>query len=53
MDAKVESELIDLPADEAQELLASIGQSEPGLHQLIRIGFPYPRASRNLPDRGT
>jgi GTP-binding protein YchF len=39
MDAKVESELIDLPADEAQELLASIGQSEPGLHQLIRIGF--------------
>src|SRR5690606_23257418 len=34
-----ESELIDLPEDEARELLASIGQSEPGLHQLIRIGF--------------
>jgi len=39
MDAKVESELIDLPDDEAQELLASIGQPEPGLHQLIRVGF--------------
>jgi GTP-binding protein YchF len=39
MDAKVESELIDLPDDEARELLASIGQDEPGLHQLIRIGF--------------
>lgn len=39
MDAKVESELIDLPEDEARELLASIGQAEPGLHQLIRVGF--------------
>jgi hypothetical protein len=39
MDAKVESDLIDLPEDEARELLASIGQPEPGLHQLIRVGF--------------
>jgi GTP-binding protein YchF len=39
MDAKVESELIDLPEEEARELLASIGQPEPGLHQLIRVGF--------------
>ena len=39
MDAKVESELIDLPEDEARELLASIGQAEPGLYQLIRVGF--------------
>jgi GTP-binding protein YchF len=39
MDAKIESELIDLPDDEARELLEAIGQSEPGLHQLIRIGF--------------
>ncbi len=39
LDAKIESELIDLPDDEAQELLASIGQPEPGLHQLIRVGF--------------
>jgi GTP-binding protein YchF len=39
MDAKVESELIDLPPEEARELLESIGQSEPGLDQLIRIGF--------------
>ncbi|MFY1695762.1 redox-regulated ATPase YchF [Solwaraspora sp. WMMD791] len=39
MDAKIESELIDLPDDEALELLESIGQSEPGLHQLIRVGF--------------
>jgi GTP-binding protein YchF len=39
MDAQVESELIDLPEDEARELLESIGQHETGLHQLIRIGF--------------
>jgi len=39
MDAKVESELIDLPEDEARELLESIGQPEPGLYQLIRVGF--------------
>jgi GTP-binding protein YchF len=39
MDAKIESELIDLPEDEAAELLAAIGQQETGLHQLIRIGF--------------
>jgi ribosome-binding ATPase len=39
LDAKVESELIDLPDDEARELLESIGQPEPGLHQLIRVGF--------------
>ncbi len=39
MDAKVESELIDLPDEDARELLASIGQPEPGLNQLIRVGF--------------
>jgi GTP-binding protein YchF len=39
MDAKVESELIDLPDEEARELLESIGQPEPGLNQLIRVGF--------------
>jgi ribosome-binding ATPase len=39
LDAKVESELIELPDDEARELLEAIGQSEPGLHQLIRLGF--------------
>jgi GTP-binding protein YchF len=39
LDAKIESELIDLPDEEARELLESIGQPEPGLHQLIRIGF--------------
>ena len=39
MDAKVESELIDLEADEAAELLASLGQEESGLDQLARIGF--------------
>jgi ribosome-binding ATPase len=39
LDAKVESELIDLPEDEARELLESIGQPELGLHQLIRVGF--------------
>jgi GTP-binding protein YchF len=39
MDAKIESELIELPEDEARELLESTGQSEPGLDQLIRVGF--------------
>jgi ribosome-binding ATPase len=39
LDAKVESELIDLPAEDAAELLASIGQDEPGLNQLVRVGF--------------
>ena len=39
LDAKVESELIDLDPAEAQELLESLGQSESGLDQLARIGF--------------
>lgn len=39
LDAKTESELIDLPKDEAMELLASLGQEESGLDQLARIGF--------------
>ncbi|GHJ50251.1 ribosome-binding ATPase YchF [Catellatospora sp. TT07R-123] len=39
MDAKIESELIDLSPEDAAEMLASIGQSEPGLNQLIRVGF--------------
>ena len=39
LDAKVESELIDLEPDEALELLQSLGQDESGLDQLARIGF--------------
>lgn len=39
LDAKVESELIDLSVEEANELLASLGQEESGLDQLARIGF--------------
>jgi GTP-binding protein YchF len=39
LDAKVESELIDLDPEEAQELLQSLGQDESGLDQLARIGF--------------
>ena len=39
LDAKVESELIDLDNAEAQELLASMGQEESGLDQLAHIGF--------------
>jgi len=39
MDAKIESELTDLDPEEARELLEAIGQSEPGLNQLIRVGF--------------
>jgi hypothetical protein len=37
--AKVESELSDLDADEALELLQSFGQEESGLSQLSRVGF--------------
>jgi hypothetical protein len=39
LDAKVESELVDLAPAEAAELLASMGQTESGLDQLARIGF--------------
>jgi len=39
LDAKVESELIDLSPEEANELLASLGQNESGLDQLARIGL--------------
>jgi hypothetical protein len=39
LDAKLEAELVELDADEAAELLASVGQTESGLDQLARIGF--------------
>ncbi|MEL4317783.1 redox-regulated ATPase YchF [Leifsonia sp. YIM 134122] len=39
LDAKIESELIDLDPADAAELLASTGQDESGLDQLARIGF--------------
>src|SRR5665213_1147681 len=39
LDAKLESEFIDLDAADAAELLASTGQDESGLDQLARIGF--------------
>src|SRR5690606_11684974 len=39
LDAKTESELIDLDPEDAAELLASTGQEESGLDQLARIGF--------------
>ena len=39
LDAKLESELIDLDEADAKELLASTGQDESGLDQLARIGF--------------
>ena len=39
LDAQVEAELAELPADEALELLQSLGQQESGLDQLARIGF--------------
>ncbi|MDN3494627.1 redox-regulated ATPase YchF [Planococcus sp. APC 4015] len=39
LDAKIESELIDLDPADAAELLASTGQEESGLTQLARIGF--------------
>lgn len=39
LDAKIESELTELDEAEAAEMLAEIGQDEPGLNQLIRVGF--------------
>jgi GTP-binding protein YchF len=39
LDAKVESELLELDDDSVRELLDSIGQPEPGLHALARAGF--------------
>jgi GTP-binding protein YchF len=39
LDAKTESELIELPDDEALELLQSMGQDESGIDQLARVGF--------------
>ncbi|ABS02612.1 redox-regulated ATPase YchF [Kineococcus radiotolerans] len=39
LDAKLESELAELSAEEAAELLESVGQSESGLDQLARVGF--------------
>ncbi len=39
LNAKIESELVELPEEDALELLRSMGQDEPGLHQLARVGF--------------
>jgi GTP-binding protein YchF len=39
LDAKIESELVELDDEEALELLQSIGQDESGLSQLARVGF--------------
>jgi GTP-binding protein YchF len=39
LDAKTEAELIELPPDEALELLQSVGQQESGLDVLARVGF--------------
>jgi GTP-binding protein YchF len=39
LDAKLEAELAELDDEEAAELLASVGQDEPGLDALARVGF--------------
>jgi GTP-binding protein YchF len=39
LDAKFESELVDLTEDEAREMLEANGQTESGLDQLARVGF--------------
>jgi GTP-binding protein YchF len=39
LDAQIESELVDLPPEEALELLQSTGQPESGLDMLARVGF--------------
>ncbi len=37
--AKLEEELRELPNDDAKEMLAEYGQTEPGLHQLIKAAY--------------
>ena len=37
--SKIESELAELPMEERQEFLSSLGLNEPGLHTLIRTGY--------------
>jgi ribosome-binding ATPase len=37
--SKIESELAELPDEERDEFLASLGLEEPGLHTLIRTGY--------------
>ncbi|GAA1719572.1 redox-regulated ATPase YchF [Brachybacterium phenoliresistens] len=39
LDAKFESELVELDEDEAKEMLESTGQEESGLDKLARVGF--------------
>ncbi|MGD7001750.1 redox-regulated ATPase YchF [Corynebacterium halotolerans] len=39
LDAQTETELLELDDEEAAELLASVGQDEPGLHSLAKAGF--------------
>ncbi|URN13111.1 DUF933 domain-containing protein [Streptomyces radiopugnans] len=39
LNAKLESDLAELEEDEALELLQSVGQEEPGLATLARVGF--------------
>ncbi|RLK54565.1 redox-regulated ATPase YchF [Actinokineospora cianjurensis] len=39
LDAKVESELLELDEESTRELLESVGQTEPGLNALARAGF--------------
>jgi len=39
LDAKLESELVELDEQEARELLAEVGIDEPGLDVLARVGF--------------
>lgn len=39
LDAKTETELLELDEEEAMELLESVGQDEPGLHSLAKAGF--------------
>ena len=39
LDAKIEAELTELDEEDALELLQSMGQAEPGLHMLARVGF--------------
>ena len=39
LSARIEAEILELPADERDAFLADLGLAEPGLHRLIRAGY--------------
>lgn len=53
IDAELEAELADLDPEDRTELLASVGQDEPGLHAVIRAAFAALELQTFITVRGT